>query len=131
MGMDGVSKSQVSRLCEDIDERVQAFLNRPLEGQWPYLWIDATYVKVRRNNRVVSVAAIVAVAVNTDCTKAPSSARRLGAPPSLTLFTTSLRRSILPEDHTAGRKRDDGVHQSGWKIAMPRIGAANSFAWFT
>jgi transposase-like protein len=57
MGGTGVSKSQVSRLCEDIDERVQAFLNRPIEGQWPYLWIDATYVKVRRNNRVVSVAA--------------------------------------------------------------------------
>jgi len=66
MGGTGVSKSQVSRLCEDIDERVQAFLHRPLEGQWPYLWIDATYVKVRQNNRVVSVAAIVAVAVNTD-----------------------------------------------------------------
>ena len=66
MGGTGVSKSQVSRLCEDIDERVQAFLHRPIEGQWPYLWIDATYVKVRRNNRVVSVAAIVAVAVNTD-----------------------------------------------------------------
>jgi len=66
MGGTGVSKSQVSRLCEDIDERVQAFLHRPIEGQWPYLWIDATYVKVRQNNRVVSVAAIVAVAVNTD-----------------------------------------------------------------
>jgi hypothetical protein len=57
MGGTGVSKSQVSRLCEDIDERVQAFLHRPIEGQWPYLWIDATYVKVRRNNRVGSVAA--------------------------------------------------------------------------
>ena len=57
LGGTGVSKSQVSRLCEDIDERVQAFLHRPIEGQWPYLWIDATYVKVRRNNRVVSVAA--------------------------------------------------------------------------
>ena len=66
MGGTGVSKSQVSRLCEDIDERVQAFLHRPIEGQWPYLWIDATYVKARRNNRVVSVAAIVAVGVNTD-----------------------------------------------------------------
>ena len=42
LGGTGVSKSQVSRLCEDIDERVQAFLHRPIEGQWPYLWIDAT-----------------------------------------------------------------------------------------
>jgi putative transposase len=42
MGMSGISKSQVSRLCEEIDERVQAFLTRPIEGDWPYLWIDAT-----------------------------------------------------------------------------------------
>jgi transposase-like protein len=47
MGMTGISKSQVSRLCADIDERVHAFLSRPIEGSWPYLWIDATYVKVR------------------------------------------------------------------------------------
>jgi len=66
MGMSGVSKSQVSRLCEEIDERVQAFLDRPIEGDWPYLWIDATYVKSRQAGRVVSVAVIIAVAVNTD-----------------------------------------------------------------
>jgi transposase-like protein len=68
----------VSRLCEEIDERVGAFLNRPLEGDWPYLWpphaagcmgtrrIDATYVKVRQIGRIVSVAVIIAVGVNTD-----------------------------------------------------------------
>lgn len=61
-----MSKSQVSRLCGEIDERVDAFLNRPLEGEWPYLWLDATYIKVRRSGRIVSVAAIVAVAVNLD-----------------------------------------------------------------
>jgi putative transposase len=66
MGMSGISKSQVSRLCEEIDERVNAFLERPIEGDWPYLWIDATYVKVRQNGRIVSVAVIVAVGVNTD-----------------------------------------------------------------
>ena len=66
MGMTGISKSQVSRLCADIDVRVHAFLSRPLEGEWPYLWLDATYLKVRRNGRIVSVAAIVAVAVNTN-----------------------------------------------------------------
>src|SRR5512145_310951 len=47
MGMSGISKSQVSRLCQEIDDRVKAFLGRPIEGDWPYLWIDATYVKVR------------------------------------------------------------------------------------
>jgi putative transposase len=66
MGGTGVSKSQVSRLCQEIDERVGAFLDRPIEGEWPYLWIDATYVKVRQDGRIVSMAVIVAVGVNTD-----------------------------------------------------------------
>jgi putative transposase len=66
MGMSGISKSQVSRLCEEIDERVKAFLARPIEGDWPYLWIDATYVKVRQAGRIVSVAVIVAVGANAD-----------------------------------------------------------------
>lgn len=66
MGMTGISKSQVSRLCTEIDERVHAFLARPIEGSWPYLWIDATYVKVREAGRIVSVAVIIAVAVNSD-----------------------------------------------------------------
>jgi putative transposase len=66
MGMSGISKSQVSRLCAEIDERVNAFLTRPIEGDWPYLWIDATYLKVREAGRIVSVAAIIAVAVNTE-----------------------------------------------------------------
>lgn len=66
LGMTGISKSQVSRLCEEIDERVNTFLERPLEGDWPYLWIDATYVKVRQGGRIVSVATIIAVAVNTE-----------------------------------------------------------------
>ena len=66
MGMTGISKSQVSRLCAEIDEKVKAFLSRPIEGDWPYLWIDATYVKVRQNGRIISVAVIVAVGVNGD-----------------------------------------------------------------
>jgi len=66
LGMEGVSKSQVSRLCEQIDERVHTFLDRPIEGDWPYVWLDATYVKARRDHHIVSVAIIVAVGVNTD-----------------------------------------------------------------
>jgi transposase-like protein len=66
MGGSGVSKSQVSRLCEEIDEKVNAFLTRPIEGEWPYVWLDATYVKVRKNSRIVSTAVIIAVGVNTD-----------------------------------------------------------------
>src|SRR4051794_4181167 len=66
MGLTGISKSQVSKLCKDIDERVNAFLERPTEGEWPYLWLDATYLKVREGGRIVSIAAIIAVAVNTE-----------------------------------------------------------------
>jgi transposase-like protein len=66
MGMTGISKSQVSRLCGEIDERVNTFLNRPLEGDWSYLWLDATYVKLRQAGRIVSVAVIIAVGVNDD-----------------------------------------------------------------
>ena len=66
MGMTGISKSQVSRLVGEIDDKVKTFLNRPIEGDWPYVWLDATYVKVRQNGRIVSVAVIIAVGVNSD-----------------------------------------------------------------
>src|ERR1700687_1944127 len=66
MGMEGISKSQVSRLCGEIDERVRTFLHRPIEGVWPYLWLEPTYVKARHDHHIVSVAVIVAVAVNSD-----------------------------------------------------------------
>ncbi len=65
MGMSGISKSQVSRLCEEIDVKVKAFLDRPIEGEWPYVWVDATYLKVRRGGRIVSVAVTLAVVRRT------------------------------------------------------------------
>lgn len=85
MGMSGISKSSVSKLCKDIDERVNAFLRRPLDGEWPYLWLDATYLKVREGGRIVSVAATIAVAVTTEagarssgCISAPARRSRSG-----------------------------------------------------
>src|SRR5947208_12511263 len=66
MGMTGIYKSQVSRLCSELEDKIAAFLDRPLEGEWPYIWLDATYVKARCDGRVVSVAVIVAVGVNGD-----------------------------------------------------------------
>ncbi len=66
MGLSGISKSTVSKLCQDIDERVNAFLDRPITGEWAYLWLDATYLKQREGGRIVSVAAIIAVAVNSE-----------------------------------------------------------------
>jgi transposase-like protein len=66
MGMEGISKSQVSRLCCEIDDKINNFLNRPLEGDWPYIWLDATYLKVREAGRIVSVAVTIAIGVNAD-----------------------------------------------------------------
>ena len=64
LGMEGISKSQVSRLCEELDSEVERFRGRPLEGPYPYVWVDATYVKARQDGRVVSVAVVIAVGVN-------------------------------------------------------------------
>lgn len=66
MGLTGISKSSVSRLVEEIDERVNAFLNRPIEGEFPYVWLDATYIKSRQGGRILSTATIIAVGVSTD-----------------------------------------------------------------
>jgi len=97
MGMSGISKSQVSRLCAEIDERVHAFLDRPIEGDWPYLWIDATYMKVREAGRIVSVAVIIAVAVNTDGVREVlgMAVGRSEAEPFWTAFLRSLTRRGL------------------------------------
>lgn len=64
-GLSGIPKSTVSKLCKDIDERVGESLNRPLTSEWPYVWLDATYLKVRQGGRIVPVAAIIAVAADT------------------------------------------------------------------
>jgi putative transposase len=64
LGMTGISKSRVSELCEELDEEVERFRNRELEGTYPYVWLDATYVKARQDGRVVSTAVVIAVGVN-------------------------------------------------------------------
>jgi putative transposase len=66
LGMTGISRSEVSRLCADLDVKVKAFLDRPIEGNWPYLWIDATYVKSREDRRIRPIAVIIAVGVAAD-----------------------------------------------------------------
>ena len=66
LGMSGISKSQVSKLCSELDERVQSFLKRELTGQWPYVWLDATYLKSRENGHVVTRALVVAIGVNQE-----------------------------------------------------------------
>jgi putative transposase len=64
LGMDGISRSEVSRICKSLDEGVKAFLHRPIEGPHPYVWLDATFHKIREGGRVVSVATVVAVGVS-------------------------------------------------------------------
>jgi transposase-like protein len=61
LGIDGISRSEVSRICKSLDEQVRTFLGRPIESPCPYLWLDATFHKVREAGRVVSVATVVAI----------------------------------------------------------------------
>ena len=63
LGMNGISKSQVSRLCQELDREVESFRTRRLEGPYPYVWLDATFLKVRENGRVVSQAVVIAIGV--------------------------------------------------------------------
>ena len=66
LGMGGIGKSRVSELCEQLDEEVERFRGRPLEGSYPYVWLDATYVKARQDGRVASVAVVIAVGVKAE-----------------------------------------------------------------
>jgi putative transposase len=118
MGMTGISKSQVSRLCSEIDERVQAFLERPIEGDWPYLWLDATYIKARQSGRIVSVAAIVAVGAN-------SSGRRevLGlatGPSEAETFWTDFLRSLARRGLRGVKLVISDAHE-GLKAAIAKV----------
>jgi putative transposase len=61
LGMTGVSKSRVSKLCEELDEEIERFRGRQLEGSYPYVWLDATYLKARQDGRVASIAVVIAV----------------------------------------------------------------------
>jgi putative transposase len=66
LGLEGISKSEVSRICAELDTAVAAFRTRPLTGEHRYLWVDATYHKVRVDGRVISQATVVAVALTSD-----------------------------------------------------------------
>ena len=118
MGMSGISKSQISRLCEEIDERVQTFLERPIEGDWPYLWIDATYLKVRQNGRIVSVAAILAVGVNSDGRREVLGLD-IGASEAATFWTEFLRK--LTRRGLRGVKLVISAAHEGLKAAVSKV----------
>jgi putative transposase len=63
LGLTGIDKSRVSRICKELDEVVERFRSRPLEGQYPFVWLDALYLKVRDNHRIVSQALVIATGV--------------------------------------------------------------------
>ena len=63
LGLTGIDKSKVSRVCKELDEGVEEFRNRPLEADYPYLWLDALYLKVRQNHRIVNMAVVIAIGV--------------------------------------------------------------------
>jgi transposase-like protein len=118
MGMTGISKSQVSRLCEEIGERVTAFLERPIEGDWPYLWIDATYLKVRQAGRIVSVAVTMAVGVNSDGRREVLG-MAIGASEAETFWTEFLR--SLARRGLRGVKLVISDAHEGIKAAVARV----------
>jgi len=116
--MSGISKSQVSRLCGEIDDRVKTFLNRPLEGDWPYIWLDATYGKVRQAGRIVSVAVIIAVGVNSDGRREVLGVA-IGASEAETFWTEFLR--TLARRGLCGVKLVISDAHQGLKAAVAKV----------
>ena len=116
--MTGISKSQVSRLCGEIDDKIASFLDRPLEGDWPYLWLDATYVKVRQDGRIVSVAVIVAVGVNGDGRREVLG-MAIGPSEAETFWTDFLRK--LARRRLRGVKLVVSDAHDGLKAAVARV----------
>jgi len=94
LGMVGISKSRVSELCEELDEEVERFRNRPLEGAYPYVWIDATYVKARQDGRVSSTTVLIAVGVKGDSGEREVLGLDVG-PSEDEAFWTSFLRSLV------------------------------------
>lgn len=122
MGLSGIGKSTVSKLCKDIDERVGAFLDRPLSGNWPYLWLDATYLKQREGGRIVSVAAIIAVAVNTDG-KREIVGLHIGPSEAETFWSTFLK-SLVRRGLSGVKLVISDAHE-GLKAAIRRVFSAS------
>jgi putative transposase len=115
-GLSGISKSTVSKLCQDIDDRVSAFLDRPLTGEWPYLWLDATYLKQREGGRIVSVAA------NTDG-KREIVGLHIG-PSEAETFWAAFLKSMLRRGLNGVKRVISDAHE-GLKAAIRRVMGAS------
>jgi putative transposase len=119
LGMSGISKSRVSELCKELDEEVERFRSRPLEGCYPYVWVDATYLKARQDGRVASTAVVIAVGV-----KAHSGEREvLGfdvGPSEDGAFWTSFLRSLVSRGLSGVRLVTSDAHR-GLKGAVQAV----------
>jgi putative transposase len=119
LGMRGISKSRVSELCEELDEEVERFRNRALEGSYPYVWVDATYVKARQDGRVASVAVVIAVGVKAQTGEREVLGFDVG-PSEDGAFWTSFLRSLLARGLCGVRLLTSDAHQ-GLKSAVAAV----------
>jgi putative transposase len=119
LGMTGISKSRVSELCEELDEEVERFRNRALEGSYPYVWIDATYVKARQDGRVASTAVIIAVGVKAESGEREVLGLDVG-PSEDGAFWTSFLRSLVARGLSGVRLVTSDSHR-GLKSAVAAV----------
>jgi transposase-like protein len=126
LGMGGISKSRVSRLCEDLDEEVERFRTRPLEGAYyPYVWVDATYVKARQDGRVASVAVVIAVGVKGETGEREVLGLDVG-PSEDGAFWTAFLRSLVARGLSGVRLVTSDAHR-GLKGAIEKVLAGASW----
>jgi transposase-like protein len=124
LGVDGISKSEVSRICSELDTAVTAFRTRSLTGEYRYLWVDATYHKVRVDGRVISQATVVAVGVTTEGER-----QVLGVdvgPSEDRAFWTAFLRSLVKRGLTGVRLVISDAHE-GLKQAISTV--LNGATW--
>jgi putative transposase len=119
LGMTGISKSRVSELCEGLDEEVERFRSRPLEGSYPYVWVDATYVKARQDGRVASTAVVIAVGVNAQTGEREVLGFDVG-PSEDGAFWTSFLRSLVARGLSGVRLLTSDSHR-GLKSAVAAV----------
>lgn len=119
LGMDGISKSRVSELCEGLDEEVESFRSRPLEGSYPYVWVDATYVKARQDGRVASTAVVIAVGVKAQTGEREVLGLDVG-PSEDGAFWTSFLRSLVGRGLSGVRLVTSDSHR-GLKSAIETV----------
>src|SRR3989454_11041567 len=107
LGIDGISRSEVSRICKSLDSEVRGFLSRPIETECPYVWLDATFHKVREAGKVISVAEVVAIGVTATGERSVLGAAT--APSQGHQFWVSFLRQLVKRGPTGARLVSPGA----------------------